>query len=124
MEATAIGKPVFGFETATEQLRILASDALELQFVDLRVLANLIENIDFWLMLGAVYDLLWNVWREGDLERIAYLLLADEDMLMEELGDDFLAGLTLADVDYAVLDEELNALYPAGDRARPSPRRP
>lgn len=111
--AGEFGLPIFGFETAEEQMAILASDPLDYQVADLRSLAVLLRhNIDWAALNAEVLTEMWGVWSEGRMEDFSILMHGDTDLAAELTDADIAAALGLSEAEYLRVETEIEAFYP------------
>ena len=106
------GIPLRGFETVEEQLRFAAGEPLEYQAADLRTLAILANHdVDVLGFLQWTYMKLWDLWTDGDLEEVAFLILADEEAFFERYEAELAVVLNISATDLAEILREIEAVY-------------
>ncbi|MGE0456994.1 MAG: TraB/GumN family protein [Bauldia sp.] len=96
------GVPIRGFETADAQIRLFASDPIELQVAALRT-TIIMENhgIDVATLTQWMFDRMWGFWLAGDLESLAFLILGEDERFFEQFDAELeeLLGVPAAELD-------------------------
>lgn len=104
--------PVRGFETAEFQVRLLATDPLDLQVADLRSMAVLLEHgIDISAMSQWSFRKLWEFWLEGDLDAVAAVTLGTDEDFFARYEDELATMFDLDKGQIAAIERETEALY-------------
>lgn len=110
--AAGRGIPLRGFETAEDQVRVMAADPLEIQAADLRSLVVLVNHDGILeAVLEWVFQQLWTAWLEGDLETVAFLTLADDAAFFDRYGADLAAFLDLSEAEVLEIIRATSAVY-------------
>jgi uncharacterized protein YbaP (TraB family) len=110
--AGEMGIPVLGLETGEFQVRLLASDPLEVQVADLRSTAILLNHdIDIAALSQWMLGKLWELWLAGDLDSIAAMVIGTDVEFFEQYEDELTAFLDVGKAEIEAIDREVAALY-------------
>jgi len=110
--AEELGIPVRGLETSEFQVRLLASDPLDVQVADLRATAILLNHgLDIAALSQWMFQKLWELWLEGDLDAIAAMTLGTDVAFFEQYEDELSTFLDIDKAEIEAIERETAALY-------------
>ena len=111
--AGGLGIPVFGFETAAEQMAMFALEPLEYQVAALRYLAALLRhNVDIPAFYDWTFLELWDLWSTGQLEGIDLLTYGDLDLIADRYDAEIVAFLGIDEAEYDRVENEAEQFFP------------
>lgn len=106
------GIPIEGFETAEAQVRLLASDPLEVQVAALRATLLLEERgVSNDTLVQWIFEKQWQFWMDGDLESLGFLMMGDEEIFFEQFEAELIDRLDITEAQMELLERDMNALF-------------